>query len=137
MDVLSPTRTGVATMTVRIFSFGFKYGFPAEADIVLDVRCLPNPFYEDDLRPLTGNDAVIQEYVLQSADAVAYLHHIVALLTHAIPMYQKKGREQLTVAIGCTGGKHRSVTVVNRLADALGHLTDCPILTEHRDMGRE
>ena len=126
-----------AAMTVQIFSFGFKYGPAAEADIVLDMRCLPNPYYVEELRTLTGMDAAVQDYVMSSPDAVEYYHRIVALLEHTIPMYQREGRHQLIVGIGCTGGKHRSVTMVNRVAAALGEITDNPILTYHRDMGRE
>ena len=124
-------------MTVQVFSFGFKYGPPAEADIVLDMRCLPNPYYIEELRPMTGMEAAVQEYVMSSPDAVEYLERIKALLEHIIPLYQKEGRRQLIIGIGCTGGKHRSVTMVNRLTAALGEMTDCPILIYHRDMGRE
>lgn len=125
------------TMTVQVFSFGFKYGPAAEADIVLDMRCLPNPYYIEELRPLTGMETAVQEYVMRSPDAVEYLNRIIALLEHTIPMYQKEGRRQLIVGIGCTGGKHRSVTMVNRVTAALKEITDSPILTYHRDMGRE
>ena len=124
-------------MTVQIFSFGFKYGPPAEADIVLDMRCLPNPYYVDELRELTGMEDVVQNYVMNSPDAVEYFNRIVALLEHTIPMYQREGRRQLIVGIGCTGGKHRSVTMVNRVTAALSAITDSPILTYHRDMGKE
>lgn len=126
-----------AAMTVQIFSFGFKYGPAAEADIVLDMRCLPNPYYIEELRTLTGMDAAVQDYVMTSPDAVEYFNRIVALLEYTIPMYQREGRHQLIVGIGCTGGKHRSVTMVNRVAAALGEITDNPILTYHRDIGRE
>ena len=124
-------------MTVQVFSFGFKYGPPAEADIVLDMRCLPNPYYVEELRPQTGMEAAVQEYVMSSPDAVEYLARIQSLLEHIIPLYQKEGRRQLIIAIGCTGGKHRSVTMVNRLTAAMKEVTDCPILVYHRDMGRE
>lgn len=124
-------------MTVQVLSFGFKYGFPAEADIMLDMRCLPNPFYVEDLRRLTGMDAAVQEYVMSNPAAVEYLERIKALLSHTIPLYQKEGRSQLVIAIGCTGGKHRSVTMANRLAEALKDMTDGPVLAYHRDIGRE
>lgn len=125
------------TMTVQVLSFGYKYGFPAEADIMLDMRCLPNPFYVPELRPLTGMDPAVQDYVMDNPDAAAYLKHICALLGHTIPLYKKEGRSQLVIAIGCTGGKHRSVTMANRLADALKEMTDGQILVYHRDIGRE
>jgi len=124
-------------MTVQVLSFGYKYGFPAEADIMLDMRCLPNPFYVPELRPLTGLDPAVQDYVMDNPDAAAYLKHICALLGHTIPLYKKEGRSQLVIAIGCTGGKHRSVTMANRLADALKEMTDGQILVYHRDIGRE
>ena len=124
-------------MTVQILSFGFKYGYPAEADIMLDMRCLPNPYYVEELRALTGMDEAVQTYVMGNPDAVTFLEHITALLTHTIPLYQKEGRSQLVIAIGCTGGKHRSVTMVNKLAEKLTPMTDLRILTYHRDMGRE
>lgn len=121
-------------MTVQIMSFGFKYGYPAEADIMLDVRCLPNPYYVEELRPLTGMDKAVQDYVLGNPDATVFLARLQALLTHLLPLYQKEGRSQLVIAIGCTGGKHRSVTMVNELAKAF---PDRRLLVFHRDMGRE
>ena len=124
-------------MTVQLMSFGFKYGYPAEADILLDMRCLPNPFYVEELRRLTGMDKAVQDYVMGNPDAVEYFERIKALLAHAIPLYRKEGRRQLVVAIGCTGGKHRSITFANRLAKELERTTDLHILTYHRDMGRE
>ena len=126
-----------ASMTVQIFSFGFKYGPAADADIVLDMRCLPNPYYVKELRTLTGMDTAVQDYVMTSPDAVEYFNRIVALLEHAIPLYQREGRRQLVVAIGCTGGKHRSVTIANRLAEAIQPKIDGPVLTYHRDISRE
>lgn len=126
-----------ASMTVQIFSFGFKYGPAAEADIVLDMRCLPNPYYVKELRTLTGMDTAVQDYVMTSPDAVEYFNRIVALLEHTIPLYQREGRRQLVVAIGCTGGKHRSVTIANRLAEAIQPKIDGPVLTYHRDISRE
>ena len=121
-------------MTVQVFSFGFKYGPPAEADIVLDMRCLPNPYYVEELRPLTGMDKPVQDYVLNNPDAPIFLSRLQALLNHLLPLYQKEGRSQLVIAIGCTGGKHRSVTMVNELAKCF---PDRHLLVFHRDMGRE
>lgn len=129
-------QTGTA-MTVQVMSFGFKYGFPAEADVMLDMRCLPNPFYIENLRPLTGNDPEVQDYVMSDPAATTYLERILALLSHTIPLYQKEGRSQLVIAIGCTGGKHRSVTMANRIAEALKDMTDGQVLSYHRDIGRE
>ena len=125
-------------MTVQVMSFGFKYGFPAEADLMVDVRCLlPNPYYIEELRQKTGNDPEVQEYVMRNPDAVEYYNRIKALLDHALPLYQKEGRSQLVVAIGCTGGKHRSVTIANEIAAHLTQAGDLRVLTYHRDLGRE
>ncbi len=124
-------------MTVQLISFGFKYGFPAEADIMLDMRCLPNPYYVEALRSLTGMDEPVQQYVMDNPAAQEYLARVLALLEHTIPLYQKEGRSQLVIAIGCTGGKHRSVTMVNRLQEALALGSDRRIITYHRDIGRE
>ena len=121
-------------MTVQIMSFGFKYGYPAEADVMLDARCLPNPYYIDTLRPLTGMDEPVQTYVMDNPDAREFLNRLEALLTHLLPLYQKEARSQLVIAIGCTGGKHRSVTLVNRLAE---RLADHKVQVYHRDMGKE
>lgn len=124
-----------ASMTVHLMSFGFKYGYPAEADIMLDARCLPNPFYIDELRPQTGMDAPVQAYVMGNPDAVELLARITALLEHLLPLYEKEGRTQLSIAIGCTGGKHRSVTLCEALGDhiaALGYRT----VKMHRDASR-
>ena len=124
-------------MTVQVISFGFKYGYPAEADLVLDMRCLPNPYYVEELRHKTGNDREVQDYVMSNPDAVEYYNRIKALLEHTLPLYQKEGRSQLVIAIGCTGGKHRSVTMANLLAAQLEQVTDLRVLTYHRDLGRE
>ena len=121
-------------MKVQVMSFGFKYGYPAEADIMLDVRCLPNPYYVEELRELTGMDKPVQDYVMNNPDAPIFLARLQALLNHLLPLYQKEGRSQLVIAIGCTGGKHRSVTMVNELAKAF---PDRRLLVFHRDMGRE
>lgn len=124
-------------MTVQMMSFGFKYGFPAEADLMLDLRCLPNPFYVEELRGKTGNDPEVQDYVMSNPDAVEYYNRVKALLDHIIPLYRKEGRSQVVVAIGCTGGKHRSVTLTNKLAHHLEQDDNLRVLIYHRDLGRE
>ena len=123
-----------AAMTVHLMSFGFKYGYPAEADVMLDARCLPNPYYIEELRPQTGMDLSVQEYVMSFPAAAELLVRITALLNHLLPLYQQEGRTQLSIAIGCTGGKHRSVTLVNKLAE---QLSEWKVLVHHRDMGKE
>lgn len=101
---------------IDVMSFGFKYGLPLDADIVMDVRFLPNPFYVPELKHLTGNDRAVQEYVMQSPEAQEFYRHLYSLLITALPGYIKEGKTSVTIAIGCTGGQHRSVTIANRLA---------------------
>ena len=101
---------------IEVMSFGFKYGLPLDADIVLDVRFLPNPFYITELKHLTGNDAAVQEYVMKSPLVKEFYDHLKSLLETAMPGYIHEGKSSLTIAIGCTGGQHRSVTIANRIA---------------------
>ena len=103
------------SLMVTILSFGFKHGIPADADLVFDVRFLPNPFYIDELKYLTGNDRGVQDYVMSFPEAGIFLDKLTDLLRFLIPNYIKEGKYQLVVAIGCTGGKHRSVTLANEL----------------------
>ena len=100
---------------VTILSFGFKYGIPSDSDIVMDVRFLPNPYYVDGLRAKTGNDKEIQDYVMQFEDAQVFLDKLEDLVKFLIPHYIEEGKNQLVISIGCTGGKHRSVTLANEL----------------------
>ncbi len=120
-------------MTIECMSFGFKYGFPAEADIMLDVRCFPNPFYVPELKQQTGLDAPVRDFVLASPDTQEFLTRLYHLLDHLIPLYINEGKSQLVVAIGCTGGKHRSVTVTEAL---VAHIADTGhrVLANHRDI---
>lgn len=104
---------------VEVMSFGFKYGLPLDADIVMDVRFLPNPFYVSELKHQTGNDRAVQEYVMKSDEAMEFYQHLSSLIKGALPGYIHEGKSSLTVAIGCTGGQHRSVTIANRLATDL------------------
>lgn len=101
---------------IEVMSFGFKYGLPLDSDIVLDVRFLPNPFYIPELKHLTGNDAAVQEYVMKSPLVKEFYGHLKSLLETAMPGYIHEGKSSLTIAIGCTGGQHRSVTIANRIA---------------------
>lgn len=118
---------------VTILSFGFKYGIPLDADMVFDVRFLPNPYYVQALRALTGNQKVIQDYVKQGGEAQEFLNKLKDMILFLIPKYKKEGRNQLIIAIGCTGGKHRSVTMANLLSKELagGEYT---IKTLHKDI---
>jgi RNase adapter protein RapZ len=107
------------TLRVAILSFGFRHGLPLEADMVLDVRYLPNPYFDEALRQLTGEDIRVQRYVVDSAEGALFVQHAEAFLDFLIPRYQKEGRRYFTVAVGCTGGQHRSVAIAVTLAQRL------------------
>lgn len=126
---------GPGALQVSVVSFGYKHGLPADADLVFDVRFLPNPFYVEDLRPLTGRDEPVAEYVLRHPATQEFLDHLGRFLTFALPWYEREGKSYLTVALGCTGGRHRSVALVERLGRMLqergvGHSI------RHRDVDR-
>lgn len=121
---------------ITLLSFGFKYGIPSDADLVFDVRFLPNPYYVDELRPLTGNDAPVYNYVMQSEDAEIFLKQLYDMLVFLVPRYIAEGKNQLVVAIGCTGGRHRSVTITNGLYQKMKKL-EYSVKTEHRDIERD
>lgn len=119
---------------VNVISFGYKLGIPPEADLVFDVRCLPNPYYEDDLRELTGLDPAVSEYVFRDGTARKLTDRLLALVEFLIPLYEHD-RQELTIAVGCTGGHHRSVAVAQTLADALER-PGLAVNVHHRDAGR-
>ena len=124
-------------MFITILSFGFKYGIPEDADLVFDVRFLPNPYYVEDLRPLTGEDQVIRDFVMQGGTGQAFLAKLYDLIDFLLPNYIREGKNQLVVAVGCTGGKHRSVAMANALYGHLsGHKT-YGIKIEHRDIDKD
>ena len=122
---------------VTILSFGFKYGIPSDSDIVMDVRFLPNPYYVDGLRAKTGNDKEIQDYVMQFDDAKIFLDKLEDFVKFLIPNYIAEGKNQLVISIGCTGGKHRSVTLANELYKRLESEKDYGLKIEHRDIGKD
>lgn len=122
---------------VTILSFGFKYGIPSDSDIVMDVRFLPNPYYMDGLRAKTGNDKEIQDYVMQFEDAQVFLDKLEDLVKFLIPHYIEEGKNQLVISIGCTGGKHRSVTLANELYKRLQSEKDYGLKIEHRDIAKD
>lgn len=128
---------GDAAMRINVVSFGYKYGLPRDADLVLDVRFLPNPHWVDDLRPYNGLDDPVRDYVLGQADTQPFLERLRALLDVVVPGYVEEGKRYLTLAVGCTGGKHRSVAIAEVVADHLGATTGCPVHVDHRDVGRE
>lgn len=126
----------VKTLNVNVMAFGFKYGAPVDADLVFDVRFLPNPFYIEELKAQTGNDAPVQEYVMQFKESKVFLKKLEDMIEFLLPLYVDEGKTSLTVAIGCTGGKHRSITMANKLADKvreLGYEAN-PV---YRDIGKE
>ena len=108
---------GESPMALTVVSFGFKYGLPQEADLVLDVRCLPNPFYVPELNHKTGLDADVYDYVMSFPEAQELLHRYENFLAYALPLYIKEGKSQLMIAVGCTGGKHRSITFARKIAE--------------------
>lgn len=130
------TEESAGAMTVQCMSFGFKYGFPAEADLMLDVRCFTNPFYIPELKDKTGLDNEVRDFVLGSADTRQFLSRLTAMLDHLLPLYAAEGRTRLVVAIGCTGGKHRSVTVANELAAHIEQ-SGYRAATHHRDIDKK
>ena len=134
--VMSLFRVGATEgLTLTFMSFGFKYGLPLEADMVLDVRCLPNPFYIPELKPLTGNDQAVRDYVLSSPDTQGLLQYALKLLDFTVPLYRKEGKSELVVGVGCTGGKHRSVTIAMQFEEHFRELGyRCAI--SHRDINK-
>jgi UPF0042 nucleotide-binding protein len=121
-------------MRTRILSFGFKYGVPVDADLMLDVRFIDNPYFVQELRPQSGLDRPVAEFVLARADAQGFLERATALLEFALPRYEAEGKSYLTVAVGCTGGRHRSVAMAERLAELLRSRASLHIDVSHRDI---
>lgn len=128
--------SGEPRLTVTVMSFGFKYGLPLDADLVMDVRFLPNPHYIDALRPLTGNDPPVRDYVLGNPSSQAFLSRFVELLTFLLPHYYREGKSHLVIAIGCTGGKHRSVALAEAISQALQG-EEYRVYVTHRDVHRD
>lgn len=125
------------SLMVTITSFGFKYGIPEDADLVFDVRFLPNPYYVDHLRQKTGNDMEVNDFVMKFEQAEEFVAKLEDMLRFLIPNYISEGKHQLVVAIGCTGGKHRSVTLANQIYNRLSDASDFGIRLEHRDMDKD
>jgi UPF0042 nucleotide-binding protein len=126
---------GGGTMTVMLVSFGYKYGLPSDADLALDCRFLPNPFFVEELRAKVGTDPAVAEYVLRREETQEFLGRVVDLLEFTLPRYQHEGKSYLTIALGCTGGRHRSIVLVEELRRRLetrGHR----VLVRHRDAER-
>ena len=126
---------GECSMSLSVVSFGFKYGLPQEADIVFDVRCLPNPFYVPELKNLTGMDQAVVDYVMAAPESQELLRRIESFLEYALPLYVKEGKSQLMIAVGCTGGKHRSITFARKIGEYCQKLGYQPSV-QHRDAKR-
>ena len=121
------------SLAVHCISFGFKYGVPMESDLVYDVRCLPNPFYDEKLRPLTGLDAPVRDYVMEKEETKGFVARFTDMVDYLLPLYAKEGKSQLVIAVGCTGGPHRSVALAQYMHD---HLVQKGVRASvtHRDM---
>lgn len=122
---------------ITVLSFGFKYGIPNDADLVFDVRFLPNPYYIEELRAMSGNDLAVRDYVMENARAGEFLNKLLDMVEFLIPNYIAEGKTQLVIGIGCTGGKHRSVTLANEFYEALEKAENYGIRIEHRDIGKD
>ncbi len=123
-------------MIITVMSFGFKYGIPRDSDLVYDVRFLPNPYYVDELRPLTGNDKAVADMVMDCEEYEQFMGRLTDMIEFLVPNYKKEGKNQLVISVGCTGGKHRSVTVANALYDRLTKLP-YTIRIFHRDITKD
>jgi UPF0042 nucleotide-binding protein len=131
-----PASGGAPRMVTRIVSFGFKFGTPVDADLVLDVRFLDNPYFVADLKPLSGQDEAVARYVLSAPETQEFLRRTRELLEYVMPKYEREGKSYLTLAIGCTGGRHRSVAIADALARELSASLGASIAVVHRDMHR-
>ena len=131
-----PREAAVTELMVDVITFGFKYGLPLEADLVFDVRFLNNPYYVPDLKPLSGLDTPVRDYVLGQPAAGRFLELVVELLELTIPAYRSEGKARLTIALGCTGGYHRSIALAEELAARLGRVADTSVAVFHRELER-
>ena len=136
IDRLFVNGKGFCSFYITFLSFGFKYGIPADSDLVFDVRFLPNPFYVAELKPLTGNDQKVYDYVMDSSKTHEFLIKLQDMLEFLVPNYIAEGKNQLVVAIGCTGGKHRSVTLTNAIY-SLFENSEYGCKKEHRDIEKD
>lgn len=137
MDKIFVLNEEYNSLMVRIVSFGFKYGIPADADLVFDVRFLPNPFYIDELKLLTGNNKPVRDYVMSFSEAEDFLKKLEDMLEFLIPFYIREGKHQLVIGIGCTGGKHRSVTLANELFERMQGKGKFGLTISHKELADE
>lgn len=133
VDSIILERVGFDNIMISVVSFGFKFGIPLTADLVFDVRFLPNPFYIEELRHKTGNDKEVHDYVMNSELAGAFLDQLEKMIEFLVPNYVTEGKNQLVIAIGCTGGKHRSITIASELAARLRENEGYRVRLSHRD----
>lgn len=124
-------------LVITVLSFGFKYGIPTDSDLVFDVRFLPNPYYYEELKKLSGNDKEVQDFVMGFEVSHRFLDKLTDMIQFLIPNYVLEGKNQLVIAIGCTGGKHRSVTLANKLYERLQENTEYAVRIEHRDIEKD
>ena len=134
LDKIFVKNMGFKNLMITVLSFGFKYGIPSDSDLVFDVRFLPNPYYIDELRPLSGNDKPVSDYVMNCEASRIFLDKLADMVSFLIPNYIQEGKNQLVVSIGCTGGKHRSVTLANALYQRLEQSEEYGVRIEHRDL---
>lgn len=134
-SAVCPGGGGAVPWRCRVTSFGFKHGIPMEADLVFDVRFLPNPYYVAELRPRTGLDDGVRDYALSAPQSQEFLRRLTDFVTYLLPRYVEEGKTSLTIAVGCTGGRHRSVAVAHALAEAVRQ-EGYPVGEVHRDLGR-
>lgn len=125
------------SLFISIVSFGFKYGMPSDSDLVFDVRFLPNPYYLEQLKPLSGNDKEVYDYVMGFENSRIFLHKLEDMIGFLIPNYISEGKNQLVISIGCTGGKHRSVSLANALHQSLSRAEGYGVRIEHRDLEKD
>ncbi|MBC5713103.1 RNase adapter RapZ [Roseburia sp. BX1005] len=137
LDKIFVKQQDYKNLFITVLSFGFKYGIPADSDLVFDVRFLPNPYYVEGLREKNGNDKEIQDYVLQFGEAHEFLDKLTDMIDFLIPNYIIEGKNQLVISIGCTGGKHRSVTLANELYKRLSGNKEYGLKIEHRDIEKD
>lgn len=127
---------GYKGLFINVISFGFKYGIPLECDLVFDVRFIPNPYYIDSMRPKTGNDKEVMEYVLKAEETVTFIAKLMDMLDFLIPNYIREGKSQLVIGIGCTGGRHRSVSIANQVYKLLAE-GQHRVAVDHRDIEKD
>ena len=132
---LAQGETAGPALGIGVQSFGFKYGLPIDADLVVDVRFLPNPYFQEDLKAQSGKDAAVRDFVLQDATTARFLKKYLDLLDMLIPLYETEGKSNLTIAVGCTGGRHRSVVIAQKIWEHIGN-NHYRIRITHRDIDR-